>query len=97
MEIKLSRSITPSAAEGRRAPRPYLLRSRLQTAPPFELEGTLVRKLSFISEREGEDAQITGGTRSLHRRLLALNLHGTFSPIGSQTTPPAAATDSLIA
>ncbi len=27
---------------------------------------------------EGEDAKLTGGTRSLTRRLLALNLHGTL-------------------
>ncbi len=35
----------------------------------------LSRQLAMISQREGEDAALTGGTRSLHRRLLALNFH----------------------
>ena len=38
-------------------------------------ELSLSKKLQLISEREGEDAVLTGGTRSLHRRLLALNLN----------------------
>ena len=34
----------------------------------------LAKRLQMIREREGEDAVLTGGTRSLHRRLLALNI-----------------------
>ncbi len=38
------------------------------------LQSALSKKLAQISEREGEDAVLTGGTRSLSRRLLALNV-----------------------
>ena len=37
-------------------------------------QSALSKKLAQISEREGEDAVLTGGTRSLSRRLLALNI-----------------------
>jgi hypothetical protein len=33
--------------------------------------------------REPEDARLTGGTRSLDRRLLALNLSGSLSKVGA--------------
>ena len=49
------------------------------------LESVLAKKLAQISEREGEDAVLTGGTRSLSRRLLALNMtehHG--QPLSQQ-------------
>ena len=52
-------------------------------------EQSLVRKLQLIGEREGEDAILTGGTRSLHRRLLALNLHGSSRPAPSKAVAPA--------
>ena len=56
---------------------PYLLRARPHAALALEPAGAYVKKLRSIAEREGEDAHITGGTRSLHRRLLALNLRET--------------------
>lgn len=37
--------------------------------------------LLSIMRCEGEDAQITGMTRSLSRRLLALNLSGSLRPV----------------
>ncbi len=43
------------------------------------------KRLQLISEREGEDAALTGGTRSLHRRLLALNIDDTRN--AAQTHP----------
>jgi len=51
------------------------------------------RLLSMLPN-EPEDARLTGGTRSLDRRLLALNLHGTLKkPVarGSESLPPQAA------
>ncbi len=39
-----------------------------------QMETAFTKKLAQISEREGEDAVLTGGTRSLSRRLLALNI-----------------------
>jgi len=41
--------------------------------------------------REPEDARITGGTRSLERRLLALNLAGSLArmrPASERSIPP---------
>ena len=51
------------------------------------------KKLAQISEREGEDAALTGGTRSLSRRLLALNLTEFRSQLtpAAQTHPPLSA------
>ncbi len=34
-----------------------------------------------LAQREGEDAHLTGTTRSLHRRTLGLNLPGTLSSL----------------
>ena len=42
--------------------------------PVFTSDLSLAKRLQMIREREGEDAVLTGGTRSLHRRLLALNV-----------------------
>lgn len=44
-----------------------------------------------IAQREGEDAKLCGLTRSLHRRLLALNVQGTLrnrKPLSSVTVNP---------
>ena len=61
---------------GRRGSSPSrLLPTRAETPVVSVDEGSLVQQLARISEREGEDAALTGGTRSLHRRLLALNFH----------------------
>jgi len=44
---------------------------------PIPIRQPATRKASlFALPKEPEDAQITGGTRSLDRRLLALNLAG---------------------
>ena len=48
---------------------------RTQPQPPSDSANYLSKKMERISEREGEDAILTGGTRSLHRRLLALNIY----------------------
>ncbi len=45
-----------------------------EQSPLTDHDQHLQKKLQRISEREGEDAILTGGTRSLHRRLLALNV-----------------------
>lgn len=53
--------------------RPYLI------GPPVGRMANL-KKASFISfPHENEDARITGGTRSLVRRLMALNVEGSLS------------------
>jgi hypothetical protein len=52
-------------------PRPYLL--TLQLRKP----GSLEKRFLPLFPHESEDARITGSTRSLYRRLLALNLPGT--------------------
>ena len=52
------------------AARPYLIAGRKERTPA-------VGRTAFIAlARESEDARITGATRSLDRRLLALNLRG---------------------
>ena len=52
---------------------------------------SLQKRLRRIREREGDDAAITGGTRSLHRRLLALNIYETSNATQTQkvSLPPA--------
>jgi hypothetical protein len=67
--------------------------SRLPKADPRNTENSVVqlrpmplrqpapRSASlFALPNEPEDARITGGTRSLNRRLLALNLSGSRTP-----------------
>ena len=51
-------------------PRPYLL--TLQLRKP----GSLEKRFLPLFPHESEDARLTGSTRSLYRRLLALNLPG---------------------
>ena len=62
-----ARSLVVRAA---RALRPDLLRP--------ELRGRATRMT--LLPRESEDSALTGGTRSLDRRLLGLNLRGTLKP-----------------
>ncbi len=61
-----------------RMPRALSSRSNVvvmrEQSPLADRDQHLQKKLQRISEREGEDAILTGGTRSLHRRLLALNV-----------------------
>lgn len=53
---------------------------------PQSIAGPTVRTSMYAKSRftrlphEPEDARITGVTRSLHRRLLALNLRGSLAP-----------------
>jgi hypothetical protein len=44
---------------------------------PVQMRQPTPRKALFALPKEPEDARITGGTRSLDRRLLGLNLNGT--------------------
>jgi hypothetical protein len=56
---------------------------------------SLLTAASFFLPKEPEDAQLTGGTRSLDRRLLALNLGRPFAKakaVRSATTPQRMAT-----
>jgi hypothetical protein len=48
--------------------------SRAQDAASALASGTLLRRRNAIASNEPEDAHLTGMTRSLDRRLLALNL-----------------------
>ena len=73
------RSGSPGAAENRGVPvadrRPYLV-----TVPPRKAVSaarpTVASTQQFLAlfPHESEDARLTGATRSLYRRLLALNL-----------------------
>ncbi|GAC1355738.1 MAG: hypothetical protein NVSMB3_01270 [Acidobacteriaceae bacterium] len=72
--------------------RPYLI-------GPAVCRAASTAKSSFVSlPHETEDTRITGGTRSLDRRLLALNLEGTLSARKmSGRSMPASTSDSKIA
>lgn len=68
-------SATSPANQGMRFPRPI---------------PSLLTAASFFLPKEPEDARLTGGTRSLDRRLLALNLGKPFTkakPTRSVPTP----------
>lgn len=67
-------------------PKPYLIPVHDIAAGEADLHWS--KKLQLISEREGEDAILTGGTRSLHRRLLALNVHEAQRTTASRVTGP---------
>jgi hypothetical protein len=63
---------------------------------PAQLPQPAPRKALFALLKEPEDARLTGGTRSLDRRLLGLNLKGTLKRItqpriGLDETHPTAA------
>ena len=66
------RSGSPASVENRGAPvpdrRPYLV-----PVPPRK-PAVSTRKYLALFPHESEDARLTGATRSLYRRLLALNL-----------------------
>ena len=86
----MATSTTSSASFGLFSPLPKLsaFPKPTRNLPPSTVtELSLSRKLQLISEREGEDAALTGGTRSLHRRLLALNLQGSVRLGPSKTVP----------
>jgi hypothetical protein len=76
---------SPDARESRGSsvdPRPYLV-----TVP--NRKPRAVQKYPALFPHEPEDARLTGATRSLYRRLLALNLPGKIVP----ATAPATATE----
>jgi hypothetical protein len=64
------RSASPVAPEGRGAPKP----ERRPYIVPGRKPATSTRKYLSLFPHESEDARLTGATRSLYRRLLALNL-----------------------
>lgn len=67
------RSGAPAVREDRIPPladrRPYLV-----PVPPRKPAAPTTRKYLALFPHESEDARLTGATRSLYRRLLALNL-----------------------
>ncbi|HEV2620350.1 MAG TPA: hypothetical protein VGU23_10485 [Acidobacteriaceae bacterium] len=73
---------TPFAGGGMRAAGLIPLRPVPNRQPSPRLAHQL------ILEKEPEDARLTGGTRSLDRRLLALNLYG--KAIKAKLLPPRA-------
>lgn len=48
------------------------------------------RRIDLLALKEPEDAWLTGGTRSLDRRLLALNLGGTLPKLAAKSDRTAA-------
>lgn len=71
------RSGSPSARENRGSPapdpRPYLITGQRRKS------AVSVQQYLSLFPHEAEDARLTGSTRSLFRRLLALNLPGTVT------------------
>ena len=60
-------SVVPEARSASKTDRrPYIV--------PVRKPGTSTRKYISLFPHESEDARLTGATRSLYRRLLALNL-----------------------
>lgn len=57
--------------------RSNMLVSSIPSRRQPSVEGAAMRSL-FSLPKEPEDARLTGGTRSLDRRLLALNVAGTL-------------------
>ncbi len=57
-----------------------------EVVAPLFLAGTLQGRRNAITKAEPEDAKITGMTRSLDRRLLALNLKPVAHAAGSAPT-----------
>ena len=69
---KQSTSVQPGALVA-----PVVPSRKFLSRPPAPRTGTL-----FSLPKEPEDARLTGGTRSLDRRLLALNVAGTLPKLG---------------
>jgi hypothetical protein len=64
---------------------PALPTRRTEAIAPMMLAGSLHGRRNAIDMKEHEDAHLTGMTRSLDRRLLALNL----KPVASVSNAPA--------
>ncbi|MBB5317420.1 hypothetical protein [Tunturibacter empetritectus] len=75
------RSVPSVAKEDRSAPKP----DRRPYIVPVRKPATSTRKYLSLFPHESEDARLTGATRSLYRRLLALNLP---RPVESAELPP---------
>lgn len=77
------RSGSPAVLENRGLPvldrRPYLI-----PVPPRK-PAVSTKKYLALFPHEPEDARLTGATRSLFRRLLALNLPRVEAQVGAQT------------
>ena len=75
--------------------RPYLITGSKRTTSP----SALTQQCLSLFPHEPEDARLTGCTRSLYRRLLALNLPGSLTRIQaySETTILSNIVDSKIA
>jgi len=62
----------------------------MRRQPVAKPQGSPIHSL-FSLPKEPEDARLTGGTRSLDRRLLALNVAGTLGkrrPTSERVAPP---------
>ena len=62
----------------------------MRRQPVAKPQGSPIHSL-FSPPKEPEDARLTGGTRSLDRRLLALNVAGTLGkrrPTSERVAPP---------
>jgi hypothetical protein len=73
-------SVTP---EDRSAPKP----DRRPYIVPVRKPATSTRKYLSLFPHESEDARLTGATRSLYRRLLALNLPRPVEPAALPIAP----------
>ena len=67
----------------------YVERRRTVSVAKIEAVDSPSQPTLSLLEVEGEDAKLTGGTRSLTRRLLALNLHGTLRRTVTRSLPQA--------
>lgn len=70
-------------------PRPYLITGKRRKAP------VSAQQYLSLFPHEAEDARLTGSTRSLFRRLLALNLPATPGRIEASSSHAAGAVDGL--
>jgi hypothetical protein len=87
------RSGSPAAHENRGAfapdPRPYLV------TVPYRKPAKSTQQYLALFPHESEDARITGATRSLYRRLLALNLPRTEQHVDAASAPAAKIVESI--
>jgi len=78
---------SPTGPFGSRSPesRPYLVGSRFRRID--ETVRTITSHTTMLFPHESEDARLTGSTRSLYRRLLALNLPLTTQQLSAGPKP----------
>jgi len=88
--------------------RPTFVNARVRTPQPFlrpithlsstatgPFTDTLVTRPGALLAHETEDSMLTGGTRSLNRRLLALNMELTISRHPARPQPATQSMDPL--